>query len=333
MELVKYHYGHPVVYEKELIELVKIPVNGEELHHCVLLHPRYKPPKKKYDTIKVRGYRRGRSLDILLEEPLKFAGQEYGVLNFKGVGADADAEMVIHPNGWYKLCWRANEYFGGQYERLGEWYKRWAPAWQCDDYGRVWGALLKEDGIAEFADNLLPDLGIQFVPHMALNHVPRNVCKHIAEKRRLKRYKLLTQLVRALKTNIRCDEPCYSKRFDCADPARLAGIDSAVISAERKLKRHENMLVMIGTVNANRLIDGTFIDAENYRIEKYNENIYISFIYGIIMSSLKLIRSDYQDRNYRRILKEKTGVQIRIENSFRDIEFKEIEIRNLSKRY
>ena len=124
------HEGYPVLLEKEPIELLKIPVNGDKLHESVLLHPRYAVPKVKYETIKVRGHRRGRTIDILLEEPLKKNGKIYRTLSVKGVGArGGTGEMVIHPTKWYSTL-------------LG-----WIERESADKYGRVFGAVQKRKGM------------------------------------------------------------------------------------------------------------------------------------------------------------------------------------------
>src|SRR3989344_7658785 len=94
---VVWAHGHPVVLEREPIEVAQVPVRGECLEESVILHPRYIPSEVPHKRIQVRGYRRGRTIDILLDEPLVINEEPYGVLNFKGVGAFAEEEMVIHP--------------------------------------------------------------------------------------------------------------------------------------------------------------------------------------------------------------------------------------------
>lgn len=282
------HYGHPVVYEKEPIMLVKIPVNGERLDQSVLLHPRYAPSKRKYEKIAVRGFRRGRTLDILLDEPIVVDGKEYGVLNFKGVGADADEQMVIRPDGLW--------YMSGN----------WKP--EKDNFSRCWGALLKADGIDEFYDRLLPDLGISFVPHIAVNHVPRDVCKLIAEKTGVEKYKFFSQLVRASSTNIRIDMPkvwCQLERD--INPSLLADKDAKVLKVQGSLKKNKKTLCIYGRIAENRFIDGIFVDAENYVIS-YPDPL-DNFAFDMLYESLRLF-TNAQKYDYLKCLEEKTGITL-----------------------
>ena len=89
------HHGRQVLVERDPIELIKIPVLGQAITQSILLHPQYAPNGIPYERIAVCGFVRGRTLDILLDEPMIIDGEAYPVLTFKGVGADANRRLVI----------------------------------------------------------------------------------------------------------------------------------------------------------------------------------------------------------------------------------------------
>lgn len=109
----EYHHGHPVLREAEPIEVARIPITDDTLEGSILLHPRYIPAAMAYELLTLRAYRRGRSIDIFLDQPLEIKGEAYGILNFKGAGADADRPLLICPDHWYvrrRKLFRKDEY-------------------------------------------------------------------------------------------------------------------------------------------------------------------------------------------------------------------------------
>src|SRR3989338_7292913 len=106
--LCEEHFGKPVLREAKPIKLARVPVNGDRLQDSVILHPRYIPSGVDHELFSARVYRRGRTVDLFLDEPVEIAGEAYGILNFKGVGADARAyqqQMVINSDKWYRVKW------------------------------------------------------------------------------------------------------------------------------------------------------------------------------------------------------------------------------------
>ena len=149
------HHGHPVFIEPGRIELAFIPVNGPALHQGILLHPRYIPPGYSHQLISVRGFRRGRSIDILLEEPIEYLDQHYGILNVKGVGAwvrgirgEIDRPQVIRPLFWYSLH---------SWDRISECQK---------EARRIWGGVLNEAARDEFEKDVFFSYRFPSVPHL-----------------------------------------------------------------------------------------------------------------------------------------------------------------------
>jgi len=85
----------PFLVERAPIELAAIrakdgqslagkPICANTLKDCLLMHPRYVGNGIDHEIIKVRGWRNGRAIDILLDEPYIAEGKEFPILNFKG---------------------------------------------------------------------------------------------------------------------------------------------------------------------------------------------------------------------------------------------------------
>ncbi len=269
--LCEEHFGKPVLREAEAIKLARVPVNGDRLQDSILLHPRYIPSGVEHELFSARVYRRGRTVDLFLDEPIEIAGVSYGILNFKGVGADADDEMVIDTDEWYE-----------------EWSPllKWIPRASGDSHGRVWGALAFEQGLDEFTAEIFHTYGIKHIPHVALNRIPRRVVNAIRRVCHGSERHDLAQLVRACKTNVRLDEDSYGRRpyQECTEQwiREIAEIDAALINAQVRLAKTGKMLRFIGSFAENRFIDGLFTDAENYRCDDFDADIVEGFLNRLV---------------------------------------------------
>ncbi len=295
--LCEEHFGKPVLKEAAPIELARVPVNGDRLQDSIILHPRYIPRGVDHELFSARVYRRGRTVDLFLDEPVEIGGEEYGILNFKGVGANADQEMVIDLDEWYHCSWR------------------WIPRADGDEHGRVWGALTQERGQEELAAEIFHTNGIKHAPHVALNPIPSRVTEAIRQVHHRSQTHDLTQLVRACKTNVRVDQYSrhnqgrqYHDRTERWWIERIAEIDAALINAEVTLAEKGETLYFVGSFNENRFIDGLFTDAENYGLREFRPFHAGLFIEGAMYSSTFALIPCGQWRSYYRYLEEKTGL-------------------------
>lgn len=242
------HLGHLVLRENKAIRLARVPVNGDRLQDSVILHPRYIPKGVDHEIFIARVYRRGRTLDLFLDEPVVVDGTEYGILNFKGVGANADRPLIIQPDDW----WR---------KQIGI----WVPRKMGDKYGRVWGGLTKGKARREFPARLFHEYGIYHAPHLALNEVPAEITRYIKRSVHGTERHNLVQLVRGLQTNIRFDNYHLLTREQekQVDIPLIAKEDANLINTQFALARKGQMLGFIGQLSENRFIDGRYTDAEN----------------------------------------------------------------------
>ena len=183
------HFNQPALMEKHPITVAQVrTAKGEKLHECVLVHPRYVRghlSPSDYDIVTVRGYRNGRSIDVLLDVQFKHNGRRYPILNIKGAGAralDKDPYGFIHPTKWYSF-----DHGGWVSIEIGDKYFR-----------RCFGALKRGDAYNEQRDKLLPSLGIPQAPHVAANPFPDALNSAIyAEAGEWPKHRF-SQLVRAL---------------------------------------------------------------------------------------------------------------------------------------
>ena len=272
------HKSYPVIAEESVIRLAKLPASAP-LHKSVLVHPRYVEGRGDIDhvIIEVRGRVRGRTIDVLLDEPFEFDGKEYGIMNFKGVGADADRELVLHPSLWFCRPWKGDSGQWGHVDSAGG-----------DIYRRVWGALRRYDARAEFCNDLLPSLGVPQIPHVSLNPIPDKLTSNIRRIESGQNHHNFSQLVRAFNTNIRMDEvsPAVLHLFEPRELAvRIARIDAALLVAQLRLAMKGEMLTMMGSSNENRFVDGVFTDAENMISDSFDLHQSNSLIVEILHAS------------------------------------------------
>lgn len=265
------HFGHPVLVETAPIRLAQIPVKGDKLHESVFVHPRYVPLGLPHRIISVRGFRRGRSIDILLDEPMEHECQAYGVLNVKGVGADADADLVIHTDLFWMLH-TPNSLF----PERGYWH-------DSIDFDPLqkqrWGVVRETDAQEEFTSDLFTSRGIPQVPYVGLNVLPATLVANL----RFRGMPGLAQLTRLCQTNLRMDayylyadnegrlldgrkELFWAEFAEFIDPIAIARADVRFIHAQLSLSVQHSRFDAEGSFAQNRFISGAFTDLDNFFI-------------------------------------------------------------------
>lgn len=252
---IEIHYGFPVIVEDKPIAIARIPITGDQPHQCIYLHPRYVPRGVDHERIEVRGHRKGRTLDILLDEQFVHCGDSYGIMSIKGGGADADEELVIHPKKWWK-----------EKEGSSRWISR--TRGEADPYMRLWGAVQRKSGEKEYASDIFSSSGIPETPYIALNPIPPEISRYIGAQRGFPFDLKIVQLARLANTNIRLNmvpSIVEQERESYLNPETLADADVAAIMAQLRLVQQGRMIARIpGIVADNRYIDGVFTDRENY---------------------------------------------------------------------
>lgn len=291
------HFGQSVLIEKQPIRLIQIPVLGEKLHESLLVHPKYASDKLKLDfrPIEVIGLRRGRTIEILLDEPIVIGGVEYYVLSIKGVGADATEPMMFHPERWFE-----ND------EYPATWVRR-----NNDGSERYWGALTCDAGRDEFESHILPSLGLPIVPHINLIDIPQSLADSIGLSECGVNMPPLCQLFRLMRTNIRFVDVTRGglNLYSQADTNAIIEIDAKFISGLLTLAQKGKRLSLMGDIPRNRLIDGMFVDAENFVIEDNLPNS--RFVETLLDASMSLFNGILFSSNlahYLYQLEERTGV-------------------------
>ncbi|HYD03826.1 MAG TPA: hypothetical protein VEC16_06030 [Alphaproteobacteria bacterium] len=280
--------NYSFIIEPENITLAKYPKDAP-LVDSIIVHPRY-ANKTDFEFIEVKGMRHGRSIDILTKTPTYFEGKEYILLNFKGVGAGIGNKEMVMSEKWYHGL------------RLGT--GKWVDPGEVPEIslGRRWGILGDYAGEKEFIRNIFKDNGISQVPHVKLNNISDGILP----------FKGISQLVRGLSTNIRCD--IASKFSVSVDEKVFSAIDSEIFKVQKKLvKESKGIKVEFGTFADNRYIDGSYTDMENYVIKKYANPIDAldevgPFCAGIIGSAFIAMQgSELQRKKYLRNLSDNIG--------------------------
>ena len=326
----KERHGQLFLVEERPLRLAKIPLNGvmkSPLQDCIIVHPRY-ALKADHEIIEVEGRRNGRTIEVLLEEPLEIDGKKYGVLCFKGTGANADREMVIHPELYFR---------GDPYSKDPKSVNFWTIG--DIEYNRIWGAIEKSSAENEFNNPVLPALGVPFSPQIRLNQIPAPILEAICELEKTTngiiatgpvsssythaidpRNLNLSQIVRAFRTNIRLEAEDLEKlktedRAFIISPRELAQIDCIALNAVFELVKRNKTLYGTLNVAQNRFIDGTFTDGENYVIKharnlrELKENA-MPFLEGLAISSRICLGYYPANGEYSKIMMDKLGITI-----------------------
>ncbi len=286
------HLGHLVLRENKPIRLARIAVNGDRLQDSVILHPRYVRGGVDHEIFIARVYRRGRTLDLFLDEPIVVDGTEYGILNFKGVGADADRPLVIQPDAW----WRKSG--------------TWVPRKMGDPFGRVWGGLTKGKTRREYPARLFHEYGISHAPHLTLNEIPKEVTQYIKRSVHGSERHNLVQLVRGLQTNIRFDNydlltnEQIEQRIDIT---QIAKGDANLINTQFALARKGKMLAFMGNLSGNRFIDGRYTDAENLYTNELEWWKAVDFMHDVATHFTQMESRGHKWRYYKELERE-TGL-------------------------
>jgi hypothetical protein len=215
------------------------------------------------------------------------------MINIKGVGAWANGEyMILDKNNWY----------------LGS--EGWKPFHEVmnKSLGRRWGILDKYAAEKEFNNNLFEDSGIAQVPHLKLNHVPEEILP----------FSGITQLVRGLNTNIRCDQmiPDTKLQEQYISPKTFSYNDIKMFEKQKNLYMENKGIAKVGRISDNRYIDGKITDMENYYVtQKDNKEELLQTITMFcedLIGSAFIAMSEYEDgrKEYLETLENKTGVQL-----------------------
>lgn len=274
---LEYHFGMPVLRELEMTTVARIAL-GPRLQDSVIVHPRYVPPKMDHELLSARMYHRGRTIDIFLEEPIEIDGKQYGILNFKGVGAEADRSMVLRPGQWYEGRPIWSSYFPGQWIFLPE-----------ADSDRVWGGAPLEDAEEEYTDPLFSRLGLAYSPYIKIHQIPPEVVERIGEAEGSSPIATLGQIVRAQQTNIRVRD--RQKKYSLLPLSyglpceQAAELDAIAIRAVMKLAREGFFVQRNGDMGDNRLLDGVLTDKENYTLVSDSPISSVCFIDSLIDST------------------------------------------------
>lgn len=286
------------------------------LLYSVLLNPRQIPAGfTDFEIIKVRGRRIGRTIDVLLDEPVEVGGKEYPVVTFKGTGALPDKNDPRHDEGHIidPLQWRSSS---------------------VQQFGRLWGAVIEQGAKIEAQKPLgvLHTFGILATPYLSANVIPSEITGSL--------YRGdapwdLAQPVRLTDTNILLDDVFYWRdRKDsinpffwmtgygrgCADRKAilsyigedtfeqgLLDLIERIADASRSLAREGRALkwALRSECISNTYMNGRLKDFENMTIgereDEDSSDIFLT-IHGEIMSNLDLLR---QPRGQKVFLSEK----------------------------
>jgi len=284
-------YDYPIMLESENILLAKYPKNSK-LGEGIIVDPRY-ANEKDFDFVEVKGYRRGRTIDIITPRSTFLNGEYYTMINIKGTGAFADNKfMVLNSESWY--LYDTNE---------------WKAFHKVMDrsLGRRWGILDSYAGEKEYANNVFSDNGIAQAPHLSFNKAPDGILP----------FEGITQLVRGLKTNMRCNEFDSPKlQEEYIRPHDFSVVDRNVFAFQKELYNSNRELKMIGTASDNRYIDGTFTDMENISILPQSDNLErlfysYQFIWEVMGSAFMAMNQYEEGRKiYLQELEEQTGIPL-----------------------
>jgi hypothetical protein len=289
------HFGKEVLVETTPLVLAKLPVKAP-LHESVLVHPRY-AEGTPHEIIEVRGFVRGRTIDVLLPEQFEHNGRRYGIMNFKGAGADAEQEIEMRPLEWFK---------GG----------KWGPASRGDNlFSRGWGVVRTSEAERELT--AAKTLGIPMTPYLRANSMPREVVEAAAGA--VEGIPPLSQIIRLEQSNIR-----EEAGFGTSDPIRLANVDARIISAVLRFAERKQLVHYDGRIPDNRFSDGLFTDAENFEIRPFEQimvrmletdDCQYPFLAHLIMDSTNRIDTS-ETQLYLRILGKKMKI-----NGFANVPF------------
>jgi hypothetical protein len=245
------NFGKLWLLDSKPILLAKYP-KKVPIENSILFHPRYVNDSAKADVdfIKVKGLNQGRTLDIVLRSNAQLGNDSFDFINVKGVGAYGDDNLQVEQNSWFDLETKTFVPFESVMNK---------------SLGRRWGLVDTYEAKREFGNNLFSDLGISQIVHGLLNTTPEQIFP----------FQGTSQLVRGIKTNVRCDD--YLIIFDSTlqdrfiNQADFAKIDAAFLEAQKSLVKQNKLLISVmGRISNNRYIDGSFTDMENYKIEFFH---------------------------------------------------------------
>lgn len=243
--LVKYnHFGTTTLIDPKPITLAKI---GDEIEKSILIHPRYVPKGLDHELISIRGRIRGRSIYVLLDEPLISDIGNHTILNFKGTGANYRGKFLV-------IDLKTTCKMGKRVKRVNS--------------KRPWGGLLTNYALTEIEDSLISIL--PFVNHLRINEFPEKLNTAISEG---KTSEALSQLIRCTPNTFRLNELHLLGEEFCfkeINPNELARKDAFILKYYFSNLQHSNQLDCIGLFGDNRYQNGDLTDSENFSFIKIN---------------------------------------------------------------
>ncbi|MCM2325315.1 MAG: hypothetical protein NDI94_02540 [Candidatus Woesearchaeota archaeon] len=284
MTSIIYPFGYPVVSHEESFDLSILYLhNSTDATDGIIVHNRYEPLEFNASKLELPYFRLGRSIDIV-------DLQNGELINYKGVGADATLPMQIHPWKWF-------EEKGGKYIQSHE--KQLS--------AKVWGALTESESQDEFANDCYASAGLKCSALLKFNVFPKELTEKIISIEGGEFTYPASQLKRKLdKTNIRFNMPEAKLVSRAIDQAALAEIDAQFISAQIGYASVGKTFFIIGGLDKNRYIDGSFTDNGNCAILKYNHKTTQFMIKKLVTTSADIFSST-QRNYYLSYLSELTG--------------------------
>ncbi|MEK6964223.1 MAG: hypothetical protein AABX70_07395 [Nanoarchaeota archaeon] len=223
---------------------------------CVVLNPKYASPGMDTEILTVRGRRKGRTIDIMLDEPIEVCetGETFRVLTFKGSGAFPTGRDNAQADQWIidSAKWHSSI---------------------VDPLGRYWGACKERSAIIEATKDTRPYL-THVTPYLSANVIPEAVLKNISPRTP----ESLAQSIRLTDTNIlpedalwRSENPApWEEQLDryCSRESLSQNLFSVVIAlaeANRQLRTQGRMIQFgaISPVFDNVYVSGRIKDLEN----------------------------------------------------------------------
>lgn len=239
---------YPVLVETTQPPVAQIPQKTEHVFDSLFLSKDYVPKgTRSIKPQKMKFLRRGRTLSIILDEPIIHQGEEYFVIEVKGTGADTSRKgMVISLNHTKNLDPRIF-YSAG-----------------------IWGAVERKDAEEELENaKKLNEMGFPLTPHIGLNLITNEIVERIRRVSGGAKIEEIAQIVRIAKTNIRPKEVAINRIEELYREISLddfVKIDSTVQIIQNRLMEEGKLIIFNGRAQDNRYLDGILTDAENLEL-------------------------------------------------------------------
>ena len=237
---------YPVFVEPINPDIVRIPL-GESIFDSVFVKREYAKGSQYEEPKGMKFFRRGRTLSIVLDEPIKYNGEEHWVIEVKGTGADTTTRKML---------------IGFDYDR--------SLSLKYIESNSVWGGVIFEDAIDEIENaRRLIEIGIPMTPHIKANKIPEQTLEAIKNEEMSLKIIGLGQVVRIAKTNIRPNDllRCRIKELiGEREINEMVKTDIQIDQVGEELRGGNRRLVFEGSTQDNRYLDGILTDAENIQL-------------------------------------------------------------------